>query len=51
MTKECIKYVGKGYNVIQKSDLSIFDGYYFQTKPLCKLEILQKLLLLEFFFT
>ena len=36
---------------VQKSDLSTFDGFYFQTKPLRKLEILQKLLLLEFFFT
>ena len=32
-----------------KSDLWTFDG--FQTKPLWKLEILQKLLLLKVFFT
>ena len=31
-----------------KSDLWIFDG--FQTKPLWKLEILQKLLVVEVFF-
>ena len=33
----------------KKSDLGTFDG--FQTKPLWKLEILQKLLLLKVFFT
>ena len=43
------KYFKRNVQFVQKSDLWTFDG--FKTKPLWKLEILQKLLLLKVFFT
>ena len=43
-----MEYICKKCAVRSKSDLWTFDG--FQTKPLWKLEILQKLLLLKVFF-